>query len=282
MNDQLKVRGINSKGFGTIPKLIMQDRSIGAIAKCIYAYFCSFAGGGDQCFPTRKKICYDLGISNDTLSKYLRQLIESGYISCEQIKEHGKFSHNVYTLETNLPCPKNSDTENSVYGKLDTNKNSSNNNNSFNNNSNNKEKNNKKEKVEKLSDDVKKVVDLYKETCVSFPSIRSITDKRKKAIAKLLKQFTFEEIKEAFIKAEQTPFLKGHNERGWKADFDFMTNTEKVMKILEGFYNDQQNNYNTSRQRYNSRNEYKDRKPSYDIDEYERTSGNPFDNFVNP
>lgn len=110
MNDQLIVQGINSQGFGIIPKLIMQDRNISATAKCIYAYFCSFAGGGGQCFPTRKKICYDLCISQDTLSKHLNQLIKYGYISCEQIKENGRFSHNVYTLVTNLPLPKNSDT----------------------------------------------------------------------------------------------------------------------------------------------------------------------------
>ena len=110
MNDQLIVQGINSQGFGIIPKLIMQDRNISATAKCIYAYFCSFAGAGGQCFPTRKKICYDLCISQDTLSKHLNQLIKYGYISCEQIKENGRFSHNVYTLVTNLPLPKISDT----------------------------------------------------------------------------------------------------------------------------------------------------------------------------
>lgn len=124
MNDKLICEGINSKGYGIIPKLIMQDRTIHATAKCIYAYFCSFAGAGALCFPTRSKICYDLCISIDTFGKYLRQLIEHGYIKCEQIKENGRFSHNVYTLcSTISPCPKISDTENTVYDNLDTNNN---------------------------------------------------------------------------------------------------------------------------------------------------------------
>ena len=132
------IRGIqvNSAGFGTISKLAMQDRRLHIAAKAIYAYFNSYAGGGDTCFPSRKKICFDLGISSDTLSKYLRQLTEFGYISVEQIKEFGRFSHNIYTLNGTIsPCPKISDTENFGNGKLDTNINNTNINSIYNNNS---------------------------------------------------------------------------------------------------------------------------------------------------
>lgn len=135
-DDIIKGIPINSAGFGTISKLAMQDRRLHIAAKAIYAYFNSYAGGGDACFPSRKKICFDLGISNDTLSKYLRQLTECGYISVEQIKEGGRFSHNVYTLNGTIsPCPKISDTEKTVNGKLDTNINNSNINSIYNNNS---------------------------------------------------------------------------------------------------------------------------------------------------
>lgn len=135
---------INSKGFGTIPKLLMQDRNLCIGAKGLYSYFCSYTGGGNTCFPSRKKICFDLCISVDTFGKYLKQLSENGYLKCEQIKENGRFSHNVYTLcDTILPCPKISDTEFPVYEKTDTNKNN-------NNKNNNKES--KKEKKESISE----------------------------------------------------------------------------------------------------------------------------------
>ena len=42
----LLVEGINAKGYGTIPKLVMKDRRLTAQAKAIYAYFCSYAGCG--------------------------------------------------------------------------------------------------------------------------------------------------------------------------------------------------------------------------------------------
>ena len=142
--DILKGDQINSKGYGTIAKLAMQDTNLDIIAKAIYAYFCSFAGGGDCCFPSRSKICHDLKITSNTFTKYLRQLVTNGYISVEQIKDKGKFSHNVYTLNAIVsPCIKSrytvkTDTENTVYGEMTTNNNSSNNNSSFNNNSSNK------------------------------------------------------------------------------------------------------------------------------------------------
>lgn len=136
MEDIIKGIQINSAGFGTISKLAMQDRRLHITAKAIYAYFNSYAGAGDTCFPSRKKICYDLGISTDTFGKYLKQLCEYGYIKTEQIKENGRFSHNVYTIcSTISPCPKISDTENTVHDDLDSKINSNKNNSISNNNS---------------------------------------------------------------------------------------------------------------------------------------------------
>lgn len=125
-DDKIKGFSINKDGYGTIPKSVMQDKDLHIATKAVYSYFCSFTGAGDSCFPTRKKICYDLNISNDSLSKYLRQLVENGYLEICQIKENGRFSHNVYTLpDTKIPCPKISDTEETEHGKTDTKNNNS-------------------------------------------------------------------------------------------------------------------------------------------------------------
>ena len=128
---------INKDGYGIVPKSVMQDKDLNIAAKAVYAYFCSYTGTGDCCFPTRKKICFDLGISNDSLSKYIRQLVDNGYLLVEQVKENGRFSHNIYTLpDVKLPCPKISDTEDTEYGKMDTKNNNSKNNKEFKINSN--------------------------------------------------------------------------------------------------------------------------------------------------
>jgi len=114
--DVLKVAGINSKGFGSIPKLVMQDRRLTPEAKCIYAYFSSYAGAGTNAFPGRSKILYDLCMSKDRYYRHFKLLIDYGYITVEQAKKEGKWSRNIYILNTDIsdkptPCPQNDDTE---------------------------------------------------------------------------------------------------------------------------------------------------------------------------
>lgn len=110
--DLLQVEGINSKGFGTIPKLLMQDKRISAEAKAIYAYFCSFCGGGLTAFPRRTKIITDLGMSKTTYYKHFAQLKDYGYIRVEQERDNtGRYVRSLYTLVQIVPCPKNQDTE---------------------------------------------------------------------------------------------------------------------------------------------------------------------------
>jgi len=115
-SDILKVVGINSKGYGCIPKLVMQDRRITPEAKCIYGYFASYAGTGNSAFPSVSKIMYDLCMGNNRYYKHFKLLTDHGYITVEQAKEEGKFSHNVYILNTQItdikaPCLQNDDTE---------------------------------------------------------------------------------------------------------------------------------------------------------------------------
>lgn len=99
--DILITEGVNSKGFGTISKLVMLDRKLTIQAKAIYAYFCSYAGGGSQPFPSVERILGDLDISEDTYYKHLRFLKAYGYIVVEQRKNgKGTFLSNIYTLSS--------------------------------------------------------------------------------------------------------------------------------------------------------------------------------------
>lgn len=108
--DILQVAGINSKGFGTIPKLVMQDKNLSISAKAIYAYFCSYAGAGKQAFPQVSRIIKDLGISKNNYYKHFNQLRDCGYIKAEQVHKAGRLSHNVYTLCESIQSTKFCDT----------------------------------------------------------------------------------------------------------------------------------------------------------------------------
>ena len=80
-------------------------------------------------------------------------------------------------------------------------------------------------------------LNIYNEECTNLPKCLKITEKRKVAINKCLKEKIDEEVfREICIKANQSNFLIGENDRGWVADFDFVTRADKAMQILEGKY----------------------------------------------
>ena len=80
-------------------------------------------------------------------------------------------------------------------------------------------------------------VDTYNSVCKSLPKCQRLNPKRSKAIANILKNFTEEEILEVFNNLENSDFCKGKNDRGWRADIDFLLREDKFISILEGKYN---------------------------------------------
>lgn len=84
--------------------------------------------------------------------------------------------------------------------------------------------------------DYQRILDLYHEICISFPKVRTLSDSRKRSIKARLEKYSLDEIKEAFTLCEASDFLKGKNDRGWKADFDWIMNDTNIGKILDGKY----------------------------------------------
>jgi hypothetical protein len=159
-NNVLIVEDINSKGYGIIPKIVMQDKRLTIEAKAIYAYFCSYAGAGSQAFPSVAKIMFDLTIKKDRFYKHLKILKESGYISSEQKKGKGKFTNSIYTLisKVNLQCPDNANTKIS-YTEISYTEDHTTKSNSIKNNNSNNNKTTTTQEVE----EVEKIIDIYQE-----------------------------------------------------------------------------------------------------------------------
>jgi predicted phage replisome organizer len=92
------------------------------------------------------------------------------------------------------------------------------------------------EKEERV--DCQQIVDLYHSICKSFPSVRSLSESRKKAIKARLKTYSLEDFKTVFENAESSSFLKGSNDRNWSANFDWLIADKNMAKVLEGNYAD--------------------------------------------
>lgn len=89
------------------------------------------------------------------------------------------------------------------------------------------------------------IKDIYHEICVSFPRVQVLSAKRKQAIKARLCTYTEEQIKEVFTKAEASDFLKGKNNRNWRADFDWLMNDTNMAKVLDGKYDNRKQSTST-------------------------------------
>ena len=83
-----------------------------------------------------------------------------------------------------------------------------------------------------------KIVDIYNNTCVSFPRVSILSDSRKKAIKKMLDKYTIEDFELMLKKAEASRFLKGAGDSNWSANFDWMIKDSNMVKILDGNYDE--------------------------------------------
>lgn len=88
--------------------------------------------------------------------------------------------------------------------------------------------------------DYQAIVEIYHRVLPRLPSVKLLTDKRKSAIrscCNLKPSYYGLDFWEAYFEAvSKSQFLHGENNRGWKADFDFLTKTANLVKIIEGSY----------------------------------------------
>ena len=93
---------------------------------------------------------------------------------------------------------------------------------------------------EKKKIDYDGIKDAYNSLCPSLPAVKSLSDARRKAIKARLNSYTVDELNEAFMKAEASDFLKGKNDRNWRANFDWILKDANIAKILDGLYDNRQ------------------------------------------
>ena len=97
-----------------------------------------------------------------------------------------------------------------------------------------------KPKVEKLP--FAEIKALWNDTCKSFPKLFTLSENRKNKMRVRIAEMggvekALEVLKGIFAKMEESQFLKGDNNRGWKASFDWVFENDKNwVKVWEGNY----------------------------------------------
>lgn len=229
--------------YGVVFQDVTRNNKLTPAAKGLYAYLASFCGDKDECFPSVDLILREMGFSRETFYKHINALVAAGVVKKRQLSQNGRFGRTVYEIthevkildlsdtnlsttveqKSSLPLTSSSTTVESTPGNPTTNNNSININNI----------NNNRDII-----DYQQIADMYNNTCVSFPRLTKLSDKRKKAIKARLRTYTVEDFQKLFEMAESNSFLKGQNNRNWSATFDWLIADGNMVKVLEGNYAD--------------------------------------------
>lgn len=114
----------------------------------------------------------------------------------------------------------------------------------------------------------KQVVDLYHSVCTSYPSVKTLSEARRKAIKARLKIYSLDDFRVLFEKAEASVFLKGGNDRNWTANFDWLIQDANMAKVIDGNYDKQQRPKGSKPSSTNKFNNFPQR--DYDFDTLEQ------------
>ncbi len=82
------------------------------------------------------------------------------------------------------------------------------------------------------------IKELFNSICVSFPPVKMLGGRRKTMIGARWRETgeNIEVFRELFEKMQNSDFLRGVNDRGWQATFDWAILPSNFQKILEGNY----------------------------------------------
>lgn len=82
-------------------------------------------------------------------------------------------------------------------------------------------------------------MNLYNDICRSYPKCTIMSNERKKAIqARISSGFSLDDFRALFQKAEASAFLRGANNRNWRASFDWLIADKNMAKVLDGNYDE--------------------------------------------
>ena len=250
--DTLKVQGIDSKGYGKIPKLVMQDEDLTIEAKGIYAYLASYAGAGETAFPSVSLTCHQLGISERRYHKHRKLLEDKGYLLIHRERAEVGFTKNIYTLANSVSLQnvsvRNVSVQNVSLQNVGTNNNSIKNNNINNNNTNNNthDKRASESDLKERFDSIWKNYPNKKGKSKAFTSYKKAVkegttdDEIIQGINNYLKEIEIKGTAKQYIKHGSTWF----NNKGWEDDYDHTPNKPKgrnnhIEPVPEWFNNQQ-------------------------------------------
>lgn len=233
-NSQEEIK--NGEYFLKVPISILHDKNLNNTEKILLMIISNLSKVNDVCFASNKTLAQLHNSSTPTITRCVKSLEDKGYIKTELIRDKKTNlvkKRNIYMTEKGGPkmitrwsknemgWSKNEIgwSKNDDYNKININKNNIN-------------------KIDYyIIDSRNKISDLNK--------IKKLTPARQKSIMILINDYGLEKIKQAIELISTSDYLLGKTKaRKEPINFDWFIKPNNFIKVLEGTYNNKNNNEN--------------------------------------
>lgn len=217
--------------YALIPSNVRYDKELCPNAKLLYGEITALTNQNGCCWAGNKYFSELYGTSKNTISRWLKQLKDKGYIKIKMFYKQN--SKEIENRIISIPMPIFDDGNSTIdllskmsipytqknYRPIDKN-------------------------VKENNTSINNILSHFLEKN-AFPRINKLTDSRKKKLSLRIKEYGEENIIKAIDIAAESNFLTGYNKRNWKMDLDWLiSNDNNISKILEGKYSDNHQEHN--------------------------------------
>ena len=246
--------------YGILPANVRYDKELKPMEKILFTEISSLTSKEGYCYAKNSYFAELYDVHKNTVGNWINNLVKRGYLKSVIIYEKG--TKNIQERRLYITTPTNEKTDTSINKKIDTcqsknleginkkidtpiNEKIEDNNTSINNTSlllnNNNNNIHVKNEFSRVCEEIKNNwIKIAYEFDLSGKQLK-INDKRKRVINNLLKEYSLEEMLQAMGKIRTSNFLQGNNKTGWQISFDWFTNKSNFLKVLEGNYDDKEN-----------------------------------------
>lgn len=217
-----RIRKDKDNPYVMLNKEFLDDSNLSWKSKGLLAYLLSLP---DDWQIYESEIVNHAKDGKDSLKSAIKELIQLGYI--ERTRERDEkgmlkgYNYSVY--ERPIQSGKSNVGKSNVGKPATTNNNLTNNDNNIIN------------KLETTKEQLETILNKYN-SITELPKCIKLTDKRKKGINARIKEYDIETILKALDKVKESNFLKGLDNRDFKANIDWIFNPNNFIKILEDKY----------------------------------------------
>ena len=233
--------------YAIIPANVRYDPDLPPNAKLLYGEITALCNEKGFCWASNRYFAELYGVSIRSVQNWITALFEKGYIQVTNCEKNDSETGEIRLLsivgsheKIFIPPRKNFHTlheKNFIppHENFFTHNNTSINNTSL--------KGDAKFQKNFANFSPKEIMNLFNEICISLEPAKYLTSSRREAIEAMKAKYSAEDIEECFRCAEASAFLKGQNERSWKATFDWLIQENNMARVLEGNFSDHNLNH---------------------------------------